>query len=191
MAETTIALIGATGRTGSEFLRLALEDGFTVKALVRTPSKVTIEDERLTLFEGDLQKLEAIEKVTEGASYVVCMAAASTIDGEYPKEFMFEFVKRLYPILQKSPPKVFLYQAGSMSTDGNGFLHPIAWAMKQTLGRRLNIFDKIDDNNAVIQFIGKNSSNFSFIVTRAGVLKQGPATDTHVHLSNVVSFGPK
>jgi putative NADH-flavin reductase len=106
MAERTIALIGATGRTGSEFVKLALEDGFTVKALVRTPSKVTIDDERLTLIEGDLQNLEAIEKVTEGASYVVCMAAASTLDGEYPKEFMFEFVKRLYPISKNHPESV-------------------------------------------------------------------------------------
>lgn len=191
MAQTTIALIGATGRTGSEFLRLALDEGFTVKALVRSPSKVTIDDERLTVLEGDLHNVEALEKVTEGATYVVCMAAASTIDGDYPKEFMFNFVKRLYPILQKSPPRVFLYQAGSMSTDGNGFLHPIAWIMKHTLGRRLNIFDKIDDNNAVIRFIGTNSSNFSFIVTRAGVLKEGPASSTHVHLSNVVSSGLK
>jgi hypothetical protein len=46
--------------------------------------------------------------------------------------------------------------------------------MKQTLGRRLKYFDKIDDNNAVIRFIGKNSSNFNFIVTRRGSVEGGP-----------------
>ena len=183
----TIALFGATGRTGIEFLKLALEEGYAVKALVRNPSKVTIQNERLALTQGDFENVAALEEVTDGATYVVCMAAAALVDGVYPKGFMLNFVKRLYPILQRSPAKVFLYQAGSMSADGNDFLHPIAWVMKQTLGRRLKIFDKIDDNDAAIHFIGENSSNFKFVVTRAGVLKKGPS-EKKVGLSNWVSW---
>lgn len=176
MEELTIGLIGASGRTGSEFLRLALEEGYCVKALVRTPSKVKVQNNaRLKLIQGDLNDLDALEQLADGATYIVCMAAATEVDGMYPNEFMLHFVQRLYPIMHKTQPQVFLYQAGSMSADGNGFLHPVAWLMKQTMGRKLKIFDKINDNNSVIRFIGENEANFNFIVTRAGVLKNGPS----------------
>lgn len=75
-----------------------------------------------------------------------------------------------------------------MSADGKGFLHPVAWLMKQTIGRKLKIFDKINDNNAVIRFIGENEANFNFIVTRAGVLKEG-ASEKEAVTSNLVSLG--
>ena len=188
MDQITIALIGATGRTGSEFLKLALEEGYSVKALVRTPSKVSIRNSRLKLIHGDLEDVNALAKLADGASYVVCMAAATVVDGVYPNEYMLHFVKRLYPILEKSQPQVFLYQAGSMSADGKGFLHPVAWLMKQTIGRKLKIFDKINDNNAVTRFIGENKANFKFIVTRAGVLKEGPSEKEAVTY-NLVSLG--
>lgn len=187
MDQITIALIGATGRTGSEFLKLALEEGYCIKALVRTPSKVTIRNSRLQLIHGDLDDVGALEKLADGATYVVCMAAATMVDGVYPNEYMLHFVQRLYPILQKSQPQVFLYQAGSMSADGKGFLHPVAWAMKQTIGRKLKIFDKINDNDAVIRFMGETESNFNFIVTRAGVLKEGP-NEKEAVTSNWVSL---
>lgn len=180
-----IALFGATGRTGQEFIQVATQCGCSIKALVRDPAKVTLKHEHLTLIPGDFDNLEAIETALHGAEHVVVMAAAAlNEDGVYPKDFMLNFVKRLYSIMLKSPPKVFLFQAGSMSSDGNGFLHPGAWTMKQTLGRKLKILDKIEDNNAAIRYIAEHGSSVSFIVTRAGVLKEGPPSGTKIHLSH-------
>ncbi|MEO0684830.1 MAG: NAD(P)H-binding protein, partial [Cyanobacteria bacterium J06649_11] len=42
-----IALLGATGQTGSLLLEKALERGYTVKALVRNAHKIAITHERL------------------------------------------------------------------------------------------------------------------------------------------------
>ncbi|KAI2509483.1 NmrA-like family [Fragilaria crotonensis] len=111
MDQITIALIGATGRTGSEFLKLALEEGYCIKALVRTPSKVTIRNSRLQLIHGDLDDVNALEKLADGATYVVCMAAATMVDVVYPK---VHAPLRAAPISNppKSQPQVFLYQAG-------------------------------------------------------------------------------
>lgn len=180
----TIAVFGITGRTGREFGRLALQEGYHVRALVRTPSKAErlfadLNDAtHLQLVEGDLESTSALETVVEGAEYVVCMLAASVRDGVYPKDFMLNFVKRLLPILDQSATKVLLYQAGSMSADGNGYLHPVAWTMKQTLGRKLNIFPKINDNNEAIQCMALTPKSFHFVVTRAGVLKEAPSEKT-------------
>ncbi len=51
---TTIAVFGATGRTGRVVTDLALKQGYQVRALVRTPSKSTISDPNLTVIPGDL-----------------------------------------------------------------------------------------------------------------------------------------
>ena len=48
MADKTIAMFGATGNTGKHFLKAALDQGYTIKALVRNPDKVPVENARLT-----------------------------------------------------------------------------------------------------------------------------------------------
>ncbi|MDV6377272.1 NAD(P)H-binding protein [Sporosarcina sp. GW1-11] len=50
-----IVIFGATGRTGSEILRSALNNGHEVKALVRTPKKCE-PHERLTVIQGGCAK---------------------------------------------------------------------------------------------------------------------------------------
>ena len=51
MVRVNVYLLGATGRVGAEFLRLALTAGHSVSALVRDPSKVA-SSPSLTLFTG-------------------------------------------------------------------------------------------------------------------------------------------
>ncbi|MFW5708536.1 MAG: NAD(P)-dependent oxidoreductase [Bacteroidota bacterium] len=72
MEKQTIALFGATGRTGVPFLELALEH-FTVKALVRDPSKVTLSYPGLTLIEGDILNAGDVSQTIESAHIVVSL----------------------------------------------------------------------------------------------------------------------
>jgi hypothetical protein len=48
-----LAVFGASGRTGRPLVERALAEGHTVRALVRTPTKVGIQDARLELIQGD------------------------------------------------------------------------------------------------------------------------------------------
>ena len=74
MSGETIALFGATGGTGKHFLSMALEAGYTVKIMVRTPSKITLTNNKLTVIEGDFFNKDAIQKTITGADYVVSLA---------------------------------------------------------------------------------------------------------------------
>ncbi|XP_070535150.1 flavin reductase (NADPH)-like isoform X2 [Ptychodera flava] len=49
-----LTVLGATGGTGRELVRQALERGHHVLAVVRTPSKLTIEHENLKVVQGDV-----------------------------------------------------------------------------------------------------------------------------------------
>ncbi len=69
----TIALFGATGQTGAEFLKLALEKGYKVKALVRTPEKVTTQNENLKVLQGDVLSEADVEKTVKESDIVVSL----------------------------------------------------------------------------------------------------------------------
>lgn len=69
----TIALMGATSRSGREIIRQGLKKGYRIKGFARTPSKLGVEHERLELFQGDIRDFASIEAVLEGDEVVVSM----------------------------------------------------------------------------------------------------------------------
>src|SRR5258708_39436141 len=72
---TTIAVFGATGRTGSAATELALEQGYQVRALVRTPSKLAITNPNLTVIQGDLTDALKAEETVRGTDAVLFLVA--------------------------------------------------------------------------------------------------------------------
>ena len=49
-----LAILGATGQTGQSLVAQALEAGHQVVAVVRTPSKLEIKNDNLTVVQGDV-----------------------------------------------------------------------------------------------------------------------------------------
>ena len=70
---THIALFGASGKTGTEFLKIALANNYTVKALVRNPEKVQVKHEKLTIIQGDVLNEADVKKTIEGTEIVVSL----------------------------------------------------------------------------------------------------------------------
>ena len=107
-----IALFGIHGATGSQFVKLALDAGYIVQALVPTKSVVSLQHSSLTLVEGTLDDGEKLAQVVHGATFVVSMLGSDTLPSkkEYPAGHLLDFCKALYPIMKESPTKLFLYQ---------------------------------------------------------------------------------
>ena len=70
---THIALFGASGKTGTEFLKIALANNYTVKALVRNQEKVQVKHEKLTIIQGDVLNEADVKKTIEGTEIVVSL----------------------------------------------------------------------------------------------------------------------
>jgi len=66
-----IIIFGASGGTGLEVIRQALEAGHLVTAFVRTPSKLNIEHPNLTIFQGNVMDAAAVEKAIAGQDAVI------------------------------------------------------------------------------------------------------------------------
>lgn len=70
-AAKQLTVYGATGGTGTEFLRAALAAGNSVCAVARDPSKVEIGHERLRTVRGDVLDAPSIKDSIQGADAVV------------------------------------------------------------------------------------------------------------------------
>lgn len=81
-----ILILGMTGRVGSEIAKLALEDKHQVTALVRTPEKITSNDDNLSVEKGDVTIKEDVERAMKDADAVI--SALNTDGGETLTESM-------------------------------------------------------------------------------------------------------
>jgi len=66
-----IAVFGATGKLGLKFLSQALENGHQIVAYVRSPEKITDENENLIVIKGDVFDKQKIEDSIKGVDAVL------------------------------------------------------------------------------------------------------------------------
>jgi putative NADH-flavin reductase len=66
-----ILVLGATGATGRAFAQAALFSGHEVTALVRDPTKVTVEGAKLRVVQGDVYRPPSLDAVMAGQDVVV------------------------------------------------------------------------------------------------------------------------
>jgi len=69
----TIALFGASGQTGQQFLSQALSKGYKVIALARNPQSIPQQSPLLELIKGDVLNKADVEKTVERANIVVSL----------------------------------------------------------------------------------------------------------------------
>lgn len=66
-----ILVLGATGRVGSQIITFALHDRHHVTVLVRTPEKIQINNENLTIIQGNVLNKDDIVRAMHGIDVVI------------------------------------------------------------------------------------------------------------------------
>jgi putative NADH-flavin reductase len=69
----TIALFGATGKTGRRVLARALHAGYDIRALVRNSAKLVVVDSRVTVIVGDVLDAAAVSATIEASDVVLAL----------------------------------------------------------------------------------------------------------------------
>lgn len=67
----TLAILGSTGRTGKPLVEQALAAGHTVVALARTPARLPLRHDRLTVVQGDALDAATVGGVVAGSDAVL------------------------------------------------------------------------------------------------------------------------
>jgi putative NADH-flavin reductase len=73
-----IAVFGGTGKTGKHVVEQALAAGHEVTVLARNPAKITIQNPRLHVVQGDIQDAAKVLETVKGADAVISALGPTT-----------------------------------------------------------------------------------------------------------------
>lgn len=69
--DQTLAVLGGTGMVGGHILRLALEQGYPLRVLARSPQKLAYLGDRITVIEGDARDPGVVATLLQGSDAVI------------------------------------------------------------------------------------------------------------------------
>ena len=103
---TRILIVGATGGTGRQLVAQALERGFWVTALVRNPSKLRTEHQRLTVVQGNVLDAGSVGAAMRGQEAV--LSASRHQRYFYPTRIQSEGTKNILRAMQTHGARRFV-----------------------------------------------------------------------------------
>ncbi|MBE9222364.1 SDR family oxidoreductase [Cyanobacterium stanieri LEGE 03274] len=167
-----IAIIGASQGVGYNLLTLALEENHQVSALLRNPSKITIENDNLTLIQGDIRDPEAVQAIVKNQD-AICICIGIPPTRKPVDVFSIGSKNVLQAMASESYPQKLISVSGigAGETKGHGgFLYD----------RILNplllktIYQDKDRQEEIIK-----KSNLDWLIVRPGFLTDGERTQKY------------
>eukprot|EP00943_MAST-04B_sp_MAST-4B-sp1_P003896 g3896.t1 len=183
-----IALFGATGNTGREFLPAALSAGYQVRALLRSPSKVADQD-GVEKVQGDLLSAEDVAAVIEGCDIVVFLVNVprKTKKGSKLDGFTSKALKAVVAGMEKHNVRRLLYQGGGFTLFKGDPPTPcfVGCCIRDCiLSRCLGESIALQENQVVADFLQTKNSSIDWTFTRPGMLEHKPARGPAVSAKN-------
>jgi putative NADH-flavin reductase len=115
-----ILVIGATGGTGREIVKQALERGHDVVALARKPSKMKTTHERLRVVQGDVMDAASVDAAMQGCGAVVCALGHKRWLG--PSKILSEGTRNIVHAMEKHGVKRLVVESALGVGDSIGRL---------------------------------------------------------------------
>ncbi|WP_019176605.1 NAD(P)-dependent oxidoreductase [Methanomassiliicoccus luminyensis] len=109
-----ITVFGATGRTGREIVKLALDREYNVVAFVRDPQKVDIENSRLSVVQGELSDRETIKTAIQESD---CVLSALGPTGSPSDEELSDGIANILSAMEECGVKRFIVLSTTSAQD--------------------------------------------------------------------------
>ena len=165
-----IAVFGATGGTGQQVVQQALAAGHSVTALVRDPSRLAAQDERLTVVEGDVLDRAKVDETVSGADAVIVSLGNTSNNPDYIVSCGTEVI---VDAMTAAGIPVRLIVVSSLGVGESRDQVPFAFKMLMNTVLKKAIDDK-ERQEALVK-----ASGFDWIIVRPGGLTNGPATGSY------------
>ncbi|RTR37565.1 NAD-dependent epimerase/dehydratase family protein [Shewanella canadensis] len=179
MTIKTLALLGATGLVGQQVVKEALAQGYHLRILARTPSKVKPHP-NVTVIQGDARDSESLDILLKGAEAVVStlgpaginqsMKAARASARDMP---CFNSTRALLPLLAKHNIRRFILTGGvslKLPEDRNGFF--MNFLLSRVAPRLLG--DIYIDREKEYELLQQSDINWT--VARCGAMDDAPSS---------------
>ncbi|KAI9334768.1 hypothetical protein BDR26DRAFT_987783 [Obelidium mucronatum] len=176
-----IAVFGATGRTGRHFARLALEQGHSLRCLVRTPDKLADLQAafpgRVVAVAGSFADAAAVDAAVYKSDAVVYVAGWAVPAPDYPRGVMARLVETIAASMRAHNVRRLLFQAGAAVGRAHEPATCARWLARAAVGALVSGAEaQFADNASVIAFLaGLGENDVEWIVTRPGMLSEMPS----------------
>ncbi len=110
--EKTIVVFGASGRIGEVVVVEALERGYKVKGVSRTPEKLSFENPNFSAVKGDLKNLESIRAAIKDSDSIVISVSARAPDNKPENSMLVEFTRNMIEVVSAMKNKPYIVQVG-------------------------------------------------------------------------------
>lgn len=167
-----LIIFGSTGGTGSQIVRQALENDHDITAFARKPEKLGLDHPRLTLVEGDVLDLVAVEQAIQGHDAVLCSLGAPVMDR---KQLRSCGTRNIIHAMEKAGVKRFICQSGL----GCGDSHDLLPFHYKYLIFPLMLRYVYADHEIQERYI--RESNLEWTIIRPAALTNGKRTDSYWH----------
>ncbi|GAA0966961.1 NAD(P)-dependent oxidoreductase [Frigoribacterium faeni] len=181
----SLLVLGATGQTGQHFTRLALDAGHRVRALARTPGKLSIFHDDLDVVQGSIDHELDLGALLDGVDAVVMMLG--DVRAQRDRQVNTTFVRSLVPAMRRSGTRRLLYQAGGLSAAPGTRLPLVLRAVRSTIAR--GYIGQHEDNEAVMRYLDEEARDIEWMVHRAGIGSDGPSKGELRRSSSSISIG--
>lgn len=174
---STIAMFGATGRTGQPLVQKALDAGHTIRALVRNPQNMTIRHARLFLIQGSSLDAARVDETIIGSDGVISVLGQGK---DSPPDLQTRSTQLIINAMKQHGLRRLVSLTGAgvrdAAHDKPGFIdNAIVFIMKNVAdsGTRNALFDGITHADLIRQ------TDLDWTIARGPVLTDDPAKGTY------------
>ena len=164
-----IAIFGGTGRTGLHLVQQALADGYQVVVLARTPSKLSIKNDVLTVIQGDVKDAAAVAKTITGVEAVISVLGPTS---NAPTFEVSQGMTNILAAMNKQGVRRLVISAGAGVGDPNDapkiFNHVMNFLLK-VMAKNV-----LADMSKVVEMV--RASDLDWTVVRLPMLTDDPKT---------------
>ena len=165
-----VIIFGSTGSIGRQLVKQALEQGHTVTAFARDPSKLDIQHTNLQVVQGDAMDLASVEKAVQDQEVVLC-----SLGGGRKGTIRSKGTRNIIRAMEKAGVRRLICQTTLGVGDSQGNLNFFWKYIMFGLFLRPMFADHILQENYVKQ------SHLDWIIVRPGAFTDGNRTGEYQH----------
>ena len=168
-----LLIVGATGGTGRELVRQALEREHEVTAFARRPAKLDVQHERLTVARGDVLDPASVEAAVRGQDAV--LSALGHKRWFYPASILSEGTRNLVRAMEREGVRRLVCATSLGVGDSFGRMGLYYTLFIGVFILPFYFYDKVRQERVI------RGSALDWVIVRPGVLSNRPARGRYEH----------
>ncbi|MEH6591251.1 MAG: NAD(P)H-binding protein [Halioglobus sp.] len=168
--QKSIALLGATGMVGDFLLREALSRGHKVTALARSPVKLQIFEDQITIIQGDARDPIVIAALLDGADAVISALGPVKADGDAARFISTTVTRNIVQEMERTGISDYLLVSGAGVVLPDDKRNLLGWWIRKLA--QIGLRDTLEDKQAEYDVLA--ASSVDWVLVRCPLIDPDP-----------------